>query len=82
MDGLGEKFMDDSKALSLIQQAYKNQLTLHGLEYSYAMHGLKNKTDGRFMQETLGHNSSRTTEIYTYVSTKRIQQIKSPFDDL
>ena len=26
--------------------------------------------------------SSRTTEIYTNVSSKSIQQIKSPFDDL
>ena len=28
------------------------------------------------------HNSSKTTEIYTLVSTKSIQQIKSAFDDL
>jgi integrase/recombinase XerD len=27
-------------------------------------------------------NSLKTTEIYTHVSTKNIQQIKSPFDDL
>ena len=26
--------------------------------------------------------SSKTSEIYTHVSTKSIQQIKSPFDDL
>lgn len=35
---------------------------------------------GDFAQR--GHNSSKTTEIYTHVSTKSIQQIKSPFDDL
>jgi len=34
------------------------------------------------IQELLGHSSSKTTEIYTHVSTKSIQQIKSPFDDL
>jgi len=28
------------------------------------------------------HKSSKTTEIYTQISTKSIQQIKSPFDDL
>ena len=30
----------------------------------------------------LKHASSRTTEIYTHVSTKNLQQIRSPFDDL
>jgi hypothetical protein len=37
----------------------------------------------RYIQELLlVHSSSKTTEIYTHVSTRRIQQIKSPFDDL
>jgi integrase/recombinase XerD len=30
----------------------------------------------------LGHSSSKTTEIYTHVSTKSFQNVKSPFDDL
>ncbi|MDZ4744721.1 MAG: integrase, partial [bacterium] len=28
------------------------------------------------------HKSSRTTEIYTHVSNKALQNIRSPFDDL
>ena len=32
--------------------------------------------------ELLGHSSRKTTEIYTQVSTKNLQQIRSPFDDL
>lgn len=57
-------------------------VTLHWLRHSYATHLLENGTDLRYIQELLGHNSSKTTEIYTHVSTKNIQKIKSPFDDL
>lgn len=57
-------------------------VTLHWLRHSYATHLLESGTDLRYIQELLGHNSSKTTEIYTHVSTKNIQQIKSPFDDL
>lgn len=57
-------------------------VTLHWLRHSYATHLLESGTDLRYIQELLEHNSSKTTEIYTHVSTKNIQQIKSPFDDL
>ncbi len=56
--------------------------TLHWLRHSYATHLLEAGTDIRYIQEILGHKSSRTTEIYTHVSTQNIQQIKSPIDDL
>jgi integrase/recombinase XerD len=78
----------DARSLQLIlKQALKKAgitkpVTLHWLRHSYATHLLENGTDLRYIQELLGHNSSKTTEIYTHVSTKSLQQIKSPFDDL
>jgi integrase/recombinase XerD len=72
---------------SILKQALQKTgitkpVTLHWLRHSYATHLLENGTDLRYIQELLGHSSSKTTEIYTHVSTKSIQQIKSPFDDL
>jgi integrase/recombinase XerD len=57
-------------------------VTLHWLRHSFATHLLENGTDLPYIQEILGHNSSKTTEIYTHVSTKSIQKIVSPFDFL
>ena len=36
----------------------------------------------RYIQELLGHNSSKTTEFYTHVTNKHLQKIKSPLDNL
>lgn len=78
----------DARSLQLVlkqalqKKGIQKPVTLHWLRHSYATHLLESGTDLRYIQELLGHNSSKTTEIYTHVSTKSIQQIKSPFDDL
>ena len=56
--------------------------SLHTLRHCYATHLLEAGTDIRYIQALLGHKHSKTTEIYTHVTTKSIQKIKSPFDDL
>ncbi len=67
---------------SLVKCGINKPVSLHWLRHSYATHLLENGTDLRYIQEILGHSSSRTTEIYTHVSTKNIQNIASPFDFL
>jgi integrase/recombinase XerD len=67
---------------ALVKVKITKPVTLHWLRHSYATHLLESGTDLRYIQEILGHSSSKTTEIYTHVSTKSIQQIKSPFDYL
>jgi len=42
----------------------------------------ENGTDLRYIQSLLGHSSSKTTEIYTHITTKGFDQIKNPLDKL
>ena len=77
-----EKSLESVLKQALVKAKITKPVTLHWLRHSYATHLLESGTDLRYIQELLGHNSSRTTEIYTHVSTKNIQSMKSPFDDL
>jgi len=82
----GEQYSEKS-IQSVLKQALENAkiskpVTLHWLRHSYATHLLESGTDLRYIQELLGHKSSKTTEIYTHVTEKSLQKIKSPFDDL
>nr|WP_302848333.1 tyrosine-type recombinase/integrase [Maribacter dokdonensis] len=48
--------------------------------HSFATHLFESNVDLRQVQVLLGHCYSKTTEIYTHVSTNTFKTIKNPLD--
>ena len=87
IEGQGGKTYSQSSINHILQRAgegagIKERVHSHMLRHSYATHLLEQGTDLRYVQELLGHKSSKTTEIYTHVSMRMLGNIKSPFDSL
>ena len=67
---------------AVIKAGIKKRVTMHTLRHSFATHLLEQGTDLRYIQSLLGHENTKTTQIYTHVTTKGFDQIKSPLDNL
>ena len=65
-----------------IEAGIKKRVSPHMLRHSFATHQMEKGTELRLIQEALGHASSRTTEIYTYVSRASIQKMGNLLDEI
>lgn len=67
---------------SAIKSGVNKTVSPYILRHSFAIHLLESGIDIRFVQELLGHSDSKSTAIYTFVSSVTKIQIKSPLDSM
>lgn len=60
----------------------EKRISAHTLRHSFATHLMNKGVNQRFIQEILGHKSSKTTEIYTHVSNANLNLIENPLDEM
>ena len=82
----GGKYSERSVQNIFIRAKLKSKInpyaTVYTLRHSFATHLLEKGVDLPYIQELLGHESTKTIEIYTHNTHEGMGKIKSQLDDL
>lgn len=88
VEGVGNRIQYSATSVNALLNTWakragiKKHVSAHMLRHSFATHLLDAGTDMVKIQELMGHNNSKTTQIYAKISTKHISKTPSPLSFL
>jgi site-specific recombinase XerD len=74
--------VQDAFRAALRESGINKKASVHTLRHSYATHLLEAGINLRQIQENLGHNSPKTTALYTHLTEQAFQQTKDVLNKL